>query len=320
MRFALAVFGAGVIVWSQDLQALSHARQSYELAQQGKGAEAEQEIREALRLEPANPLYHSALAGLLQKEGRLEESKSELEKSIDLKPGDAVRKQLAGRLEQVDLELGARLAKSERYHAGLAVAAEAARRFPDSAEALQMLGFFQTKRSLNLDAVNSYRRALELDSSSAEASVGLGVAQSAAGVPADALRTLEAGARRFPRDAMHWQAIGLVLLELAESGNGDPARACAAFDTALKIDPDLPESHYRLGSIALENGDLTSAREHLEKARSSMPADSRLHFALARLYRRENNPAGAAREMEAFQLAKAAEQLAHVSALGSSAP
>ncbi len=111
MQFALALFGAGVIVWAQDMEALSHARQSYQLAQQGKTAEAEQEIREALRLEPANPLYHSALAGLLQKCDRVEESKAELEKAIDLKPSDAVREQLAGRLEQVDLELGARLAK-----------------------------------------------------------------------------------------------------------------------------------------------------------------------------------------------------------------
>jgi tetratricopeptide (TPR) repeat protein len=320
MRFALAVFGAGVIAWSQDTQALSHARQSHQLSQQGKLAEAEQEIRESLRLEPANPLYHSALAGLLQKCDRLEESRSELEKAMDLKPSDAVREQLTGRLERVDLELGARLAKSGRYHAGLVVATDAARLSPNSAAALQMLGFFQTKRSLNLDAVNSYRRALEIDPASTEASVGLGVAQSAAGMPAEALQTLEAGARRFPRDAMHWQAIGLVLLQLAELGNCDPTRAQAAFDTALKINPDLAESHYRLGSIALENGDLTSARDHLEKALGSTPAGSRVHFALARLYRRENHPAEAAREMEAFERAKAAEQLARVSALGSSAP
>jgi tetratricopeptide (TPR) repeat protein len=320
MRLALAVFGSGIIVWSQDTQALSHARQSYEFAQQGKAAEAEQEIGEALRLEPANPLYHSALAGLLQKAGRLEESKSELEKAIDLKPSEAVRSQLAGRLEQLDLELGKQLAKTGRYHAGLVVATEAGRRFPNSAAILQMLGFFQTKRQLNLDAVNSYRRALEIDPSSAEASVGLGVAQSAGGMLSEALRTLEAGANRFPRDATHWQAIGLLLLQLAESGPGDPARARAAFETALRIDPGLAESHYRLGSIALQEGDLIAAREQLNAALRSTPADSRIHFGLARLYRRESNPAEAAREMEAFQRAKIAEQPARISALGSSAP
>jgi Flp pilus assembly protein TadD len=319
MRVAAALLGISSIGWSQDSQALSHARQSYEFAQRGKTAEAEREIRGALQLEPGNALYHSALAGLLQKSDRLEESKSEFEKAIDLKPGDAVRSQLAPQLEQLDLKLGAKLATGGRYHAGLAIAADAARRFPDSAAVLEMLGFFQTKLRLNLDAVNSYRRALEIDSSSKEASVGLGVAQSAAGMASEGVRTLEAGAVRFPRDASHWQALGIVRLQLAESGDGNPARACEAFEAALRVDPDLAESHYRLGYLALERGDLTSAREHLEAALRGASADSRVHFALARLHRRQGNPAEATREMEAFQKAKAAEQPSRVSELGAGA-
>jgi Flp pilus assembly protein TadD len=55
-------------------QAETHARQSYALSQQGRLPEAEQEMREAIRLAPRNPLYHSALGGLLAKDEKLSEA------------------------------------------------------------------------------------------------------------------------------------------------------------------------------------------------------------------------------------------------------
>ncbi len=304
MRFALFLLALG-LASPEDPEAVAHARKSYELSRQGKTAEAEQEIRESIRLAPENPLYHSALAGLVQKTGNLEEAKAEFEQALDSNLNETLRSRLSDSLEQVDLELGAQLGTAGRYSAGLAVATDAARRFPKSARVFQMLGFFETKRQLNLNAVKSYSRALELDPSSTEASVGLGMAQSAAGMPTEAQRTLEAGIARFPRDAMHYQALGVVLLQLSESGEADPTRARAMFEAALKINPALAESHYQLGNLALQKGDLNAAKEHLQLAEKSAPDDSRIHFAMSRLYRREGNTAAAQQEMAAFQKAKA---------------
>jgi tetratricopeptide (TPR) repeat protein len=82
MRFALFLLALG-LASPEDPEAMAHARKTYELSRQGKTAEAEQEIRESIRLAPENPLYHSALAGLVQKAGNLEEAKAEFEKALD---------------------------------------------------------------------------------------------------------------------------------------------------------------------------------------------------------------------------------------------
>jgi tetratricopeptide (TPR) repeat protein len=264
-------------------------------------------------------MYHSALAGLLQKAGRLEDAKPELEAAIDCKPSEAVQAQLLARLEQVNLELGAQLAKARRYRVGAAVAADAARRSPQSAAVLQMLGFFQTKLQLNLEAVKSYERALKIDPDSRDASLGLGIAQSAAGMLTEAVQTLEAGTRRYPKDALHFQALGGVLTKLSDAGSGDLAKAKRLFESALAIDPTLAESHYQLGNFALQEGDLDGASTHLLEAERSASNESRIHFALARLYRRKGQSADAEREVAEFQKAKAAEQPDRVSALGASA-
>lgn len=44
--------------------AMTHARRSYALQTAGNHIQAEQELREAIRLDPQNPLFHSALSTL----------------------------------------------------------------------------------------------------------------------------------------------------------------------------------------------------------------------------------------------------------------
>lgn len=290
-----------LILQAADTEAQGHARQSYEYVRQGQFSEAEREIRESIRLVPDDPLYHSALAGILHRMNRLEECASEYSKALEALPGNSpVRQKIAEQLEQAELEAGAQLGKAARYSEGLAWSAKAAERFPESARVMQMLGYFQTKLRMNVAAVKSYRRALDLDPSSAEASLGLGMAQSAAGLTKEAVSTLEAGVKRFPDNALHLQALGVVLLD-----NADADRAPKMFEAALKLDANLAESHLQLGNLALQKGDLPSARQHLLAAVAAAPGDSRIHFALARLYRRAGDTEAAAREMKAFDEMKA---------------
>ena len=203
-----------------------------------------------------------------------------------------------------DLNLGAQLAKAGRYREGMGVATSAAQRFPNDARVFQMLGYFQTKLQLNRDAVRSYSRALQLDPASPEASVGLGTAQFSAGLEDEAIRTLENGLVKFPEDATHYQALGVVLLRVSEGGRDTKARAQSMFEKALRIDNTLPEAHYELGAIALQANDIRSAEDHLLLAERGAPNDSRIHFALARLYRMQGKREAADQEMKAFLSAK----------------
>jgi Flp pilus assembly protein TadD len=142
------------------------------------------------------------------------------------------------------------------------------------------------------------------------------MAQFSAGMEDQAVRTLEAGVTRFPKDAMHYQALGVVLLRLSETGRATKDRARVLFQKAIEIDPALPEAHYELGTMALAANDVVAAKDHLLIAERSSPADSRVHFALARLYRMQGDTKNADREMQSFFAAKSAEQPGRVAALG----
>ena len=289
-----------LLLFREPPQAEAHARQSYILAQQGRQQEAEAEIREAIRLAPENALYHSALAGLLTKNNDWKGAAEELGRALNRNPPPATRAQLLERLQEADLQLGAELARAASFQDGLQLALAAAKLFPQNSRILQMLGYFQSKLQLSRDAAQSYARSLALDPASAEASVGLGMAQFSAGLEQDAIRTLEAGITRFPRDAAHYQALGVVLIRNADENSGMKARARSLFEKALAIDDSLSEAHYQLGAMALDANDSVSAKAHLLASERDAPNDSRVHYALARLYRQQGDTAAAEREMKAF--------------------
>jgi len=157
-----------------------------------------------------------------------------------------------------------------------------------------MLGLFETRNQENLAAVTAYRRAVELDPQSPEASVGLAVAQSQAGLGQDAAATFEAGLTKFPNDAMHRQAYGVLLARMLES--------------ALTLNPTLAEPHYQLGSLALTGNDAVSAALHFEAAARNGLDDSRLHYATARALRRLGKTDEAARHMDLFRQRKQSEE------------
>jgi Flp pilus assembly protein TadD len=287
-------------------EAESHARRSYQLAQQGLLSEAEGELRKAIDLVPENALYHSALAGLLLKRDKLDEAESELDRSLALNPPAQALPVISARLKQVDLDLGAQLGKTGHNREGLLLAESAAARFPSDARVLEMLGYFQSKGQLNREAAESFARALAIDPSSASASVHLGAALFASGREDEAVRRLESGIIQFPSDPAHYEALAVVLLRMSETGRTTKERARTLFDKALSLDGSLPEAHYELGLLSLEDRRFEAAKEHLLSAERSAPNDSRVHFALARLYRMENRKDDAEREMQAFEAAKAA--------------
>jgi Flp pilus assembly protein TadD len=146
--------------------------------------------------------------------------------------------------------------------------------------------------------------------------VGLGTAQFSAGFEDDAVKALEAGLSRFPNDANHYQALGVIYMRLSEEGRDTRARAQELFEKALQLDGTLPETHYELGMAAFAAHNFGSAKDHLLAAERSAPNDSRIHFALARLYRLKNSAEASAKEMKAFLATKAAENSNGMSRIG----
>jgi tetratricopeptide (TPR) repeat protein len=107
---------------------------------------------------------------------------------------------------------------------------------------------YQTQGRL-LDALNSYRRAVELRPEYAEARMALGIQYLAAGNYADALRQFEVTVRLVPT------------LVAAHLNLGDAYRATKewqkaknAFDNALRMQDPLPQAHFNLGLMYMSAG------------------------------------------------------------------
>ena len=305
-RAAGVAFLLILTAWGQaeNPEAMARARHAYELARGGQLDEALAELAEAVRIAPSNSLYRSALGGIYERAGKLEEAVAAFAEAVRLDPANPA---LSAHLESVSLDWGAALARSRRFRAGLAHARVTAGRFPKSARAYLMLGLFQTRNQQNLAAVTAYRRAVELDPESADASIGLGVAQSSAGLVKEAEATFEAGLKKFPKDAMHRQAYGVLLARMAESGEAPAGRAVKMLGSALALDPSLAEAHYQLGSLVLAGNDAASATVHFEAAARNGLDDSRLHYSMARALRRLGKTDESARHMELFRQRKQSE-------------
>ncbi|MFN7651038.1 MAG: tetratricopeptide repeat protein [Acidobacteriota bacterium] len=302
------IFLLALALVAEPPAAIESAKRAYAAAQAGRWEEAATALREAARLAPANPLYRTGLGGILEKQGRREEAVAEFTAALRLDPAN---RQLRDRVGALALDTGAELARAGRFRAGLKLAREHAALFPDSPAAFQMLGLFLLRTHENPASAEAYQRALQLDPDSADASVGLGIAQSEAGLTAEAARTFTAGLQRFPRDAMHRQAYGVLLVKLAETGDGEAARqARPMLLSALALNESLAESHYQLGLLELAAGDAPGALASLERAARHGLDDSRRHYATARALRRLGRQAEAEAALASFRRRKAAEEAA----------
>jgi Flp pilus assembly protein TadD len=93
------------------------------------------------------------------------------------------------------------------------------------------------------------------------------------------------------------------LKENEENGKSQ-ARAESLLQTAAKHDPMLVEAQYQLGELALRRGQTALALNYLENAVRLSPDSARVHFALARGYRRAGRAEEAAREAGVYEKLK----------------
>ena len=75
----------------------------------------------------------------------------------------------------------------------------------------------------------------------------------------------------------------------------------ALLEKALALDASLPQAHYELGKLLLENGKASEALRHLEAAAELDPRNSATHLALANAYRVLGRTADQSRELKLFR-------------------
>lgn len=244
----------------------------------GKYQQAEQPLRSAVELAPANPGPREALADVLRKQGRLSEASAQLaEGAATLAAAGHVAEALKLCADAVSLRpddpglLGLEseiLAALGRYQEALNAAERALAQRPDSVpllgakgQALQMLGRYE-------DALPVLRRAAELDPGAAGLQRELAETLRMLGRYQDALAALDKALELEPDSAWALGAKGLVLRMLGRYDGALPVLRRAA-----ELDPSLGWVHAELAIVYAATGRVKEARAVVDRALALDPGN-----------------------------------------------
>lgn len=165
------------------------------------------------------------------------------------------------------------------------------------------------------DAIENYTHASKLDSSNAEAILGLATVHFVVGQNDAAVAEYKTGIEKFPNDARFYIGYAETLLASPDSRKLQ-AQAETLLENAVKLAPQSAEAHYQLGQLALQQSRLNDAERHLLIALQLEPNQSKSHFALSVLYRRMKRTDDATKQFAIYQDLKRAEESAKAVAAG----
>jgi Flp pilus assembly protein TadD len=128
------------------------------------------------------------------------------------------------------------------------------------------LGFAQSHQQKTQEAIQAYRKAVELAPDWFEANLNLGVDLARSGDSAGAVPVLKHTVELKPT-AGGQQALALAWVSLAQVLEAaDPKSAAAAYDKAAELNPTDADLAARAGSLLQKSGDLAGAEQHYQKA------------------------------------------------------
>ena len=178
---------------------------------------------------------------------------------------------------------------------------------PDDPRPWVWKGNVDLQRNAQKDALESYRHAVKLDGSNADAVVGIAAVYFATGQSDAAIAEYQAGISRFPNDARFYVACAEMLLASPDSLKLQ-AQAKSLLEKAVKLTPQSAEAHYLLGQLAMQQSRLKDAETEFSLSLQSDPDRSKAHFALSIVYRRMGRTDDATREFALYQSLKQVEE------------
>jgi tetratricopeptide (TPR) repeat protein len=151
---------------------------------------------------------------------------------------------------------------------------------PNNPQANLRLGYVHLQASRCAEAEPLFARAIAGGIAGADAHLGLATCQGRRGATAAALGSLEQARDREPQNPVVIANIGIALAALNEH-----ARAIAALQEALAIDPDLHEARFNLALAYARTGDRTGASREARTLLDRLPPDAPQRREVERLAR-----------------------------------
>lgn len=205
---------------------------------------------------PKHQFGWKVLGEVLKQTGRLEESLTANQRSLELVPQDA----------EAHNNLGNTLDELGRLDDAVRSFARAIALNPEFAEAHFSLGVTLKKLGRINDAIASYNRAIVLRSDYAEAHTNLGSALKDIGKLNEALTSFSKVIALRPDLAEAHDNLGSSLKELGRFNE-----AIASYNQAIALNPDFAEAHSNLGNTLIELGRLDQATASFAKAMKLKP-------------------------------------------------
>jgi len=201
-----------------------------------------------------------------------------------------------------------------RTNDALSLANHAIQVAPNDARPWVWKGNVSVRTNSSKDAMESYRHAAKLDSSNADAILGVAVVDFIAGESDAAIAEYKSGIARFPNDARFYVACAEMLMASPESLKLQ-TQAESLLQKAVKLAPQSAEAHYQLAQLAMQQSRLKDAEAEFSLSLQSDPDRSKTHFALSVLYRRMGRTEDATKEFAVYQDLKHAEEGGTTSAM-----
>ncbi len=271
------------------------------LSRQNRLEEAEEQLRFAIELRPAQPHLHEDLGTTLALQGRAEEAVPCFEKAIELdptlpQPHKKLGRVLAalGRGEQADqafeeffdrdpesgaVAVGADHLKAGRVDEAITSLREVLRGDPDNVDAMLFLALAWRQQGKRLeDAEALLRRATQAAPGHVTAWLNLGGILSERNKRQEALDAYRQAVRIEPAHAGAWS-----LLANCQAHLGMSREAERTFRQALKLKPDHAHTQMGLGHVLKTLGDQEGALAAYREAIRLRPAFGEVYWSMANL-------------------------------------
>jgi tetratricopeptide (TPR) repeat protein len=259
------------------------------MLRQGKPSEAEAILRDYLRGHEDSAKAHVLLGLATFEENRPADSLAEFTRAAHLSPPGASELVVVS-LDYVKLK---DLPDADRW---MSAALEKA---PKNVAAWRYMGGIKYSENRFSEAIEAYRKCLELQPEDVLAEDGVGRSYEGLGRDEDAEAAL--------RMALDWQSHAVTkyaqpLLHLGSLliRHGQTREALSYLEEAEALSPDDEDVHKQLGEGYARLNQLGKAQVELEKSIQLSPKDSHLHWLLASVYRREGQVENAERESQRF--------------------
>jgi protein O-mannosyl-transferase len=205
------------------------------LEEKQQNVEAEKELREALALEPNDPIYHYRLGKIMLNDGRLEPAIEEFQTSLRLKPG----------LQNANMRLGEALARAGRVAEAIESLQIAAALEPADANVHNLLGGALAASGRLDDGISQLNEALRLNPDLAGAHNNLSRALDKQGHLAEAIEQSELAVKFQPNDPDFHNNLGT---SLAKAGRLD--EAADQFRETLALKPGEVRAALNLAAVS----------------------------------------------------------------------